>query len=304
MLPNSLSLVTMTSLRQGIRASLKQLLDEHENEETPAELLAMVQQEARLMQETELVKDALRADPFECLKGTNVDRLYKLLQVPDCHKVYTKAGYCNISAVCQFNADVKMKTRGTNSCVELHFHYERHGEIPIDGSDAPTVAYYIDLSRDNGPCERLLWVQVYAAGQSPSNKPAVNMMDAEDGEWEDMSDDDGEKDEEDVVKLGKRIREGTITEKREEPELEMKNASDDDDQEMENPPDRFIAGIDPEVLARFLQWTALGKDMDDDLASFYFLMTFPYYEHEFHLLDYLLEAVFGAPDEEGEDQEH
>lgn len=347
----------MGSLRSDIQALLQQFLQEHENEETAVDMLAMVQQEASLLQETTLVHDAIRTDNFECLMDDDglKNRLMKLMRVTDCHRVHTKDGYSHYTATVQVTADAPMKGQGVASSVSLRFEYERHHhhhnnhnqqQMKSDNDDdnmlventvnaddeaeepePPSVVYYIDLARDHGPSERMLWVQVFPAGLSPSNKPAMNMSnmmmdDAEgeggdDDEWEDMSDDDDdETSKKKPPSLGKRIREGTIEQPtRSRSNVEMRNVQDtttqekktdenedDDDDDLTSIPDRYVAGIDPDVMARFLHWTQIS--LEDELAAFYFLMTFPFYEHEFHLIDYLLEAVFGPPDGDENSSSH
>ena len=296
----------MTSLRQDIRRSLQQFLEEHRNDEQPVEVLRIFQKESWLLQETEQMKDALRSDPFECLKTTtssSLDRLLELLDVTDCHRVHTKSGYCNITVSCLVNSDPKMKSQGVMNGIELYFRYERQSQNNDDPM-SPSVLYSISLARDHGPSEKLLWVEVYAEGHKPClGVPPVNMMDdSNEEEWEDM--DDVEEEVDNTTKptpllLGKRTWETVMGRTTIAIGETANNKLDEDgDEEMGQGPDRFIAGIDPDVLAKFLQWSNLGGEMADDLNAFYFLMTFPFYESEFDLPSYLLQGVFGPDDDE------
>uniref|UniRef100_A0A7S2Y646 Uncharacterized protein n=1 Tax=Entomoneis paludosa TaxID=265537 RepID=A0A7S2Y646_9STRA len=326
----------MAPLREEIRTVLRQLLAEHESEETAVEIMRLAAQESGLLQETEKVKDALRSDPFECLKEmktTSKDRLLELLQVTDCHRVHTRDGYCHISVTLQFNADMKMKSKGVSSFVELQFNYERQGDSTFGGkSDSqqsnPSVSYTIDLSRDHGPKEKLMWVEMFVSGLTPSRSvPAINMEcedeDDSDG-WEDMSE-DGEEEPASGRKRGpealieakepQRYRSNNVVEPqpgetKEEFAIRMSEKigtphpdqePDEEDVDMENTPHRYSAGIDPDALSRFLQWTNIGSEMPDELASTYLLFTFPFFEPEFDLIDYILDSVFGSNEEEDDD---
>ena len=301
----------MASLRREIRRCLTQFLEEHENEESSVELLRMFQREAWLMQETEQLKDVFRSDPFECLKHvspSSMNRLLGQLQVSDCHRVHTKSAYCHISATCLFLADDRMKSHGVLHGVELFFQYERQPKtIATDNDDmSPTVLYGISLARDHGASEKLLWVEVYTDGHIPTTGvPAINMMEVNDDEeeWEDMDEEDEEQEKPSASNggtLGKRQRDQSEVMQNNAPQ--STHVDQDGDQDMEAKPDRYIAGIDPDVLANFLKWTHLGGEMADDLNSFYFLMTFAFYETEFDLLGYLLEGVFG-PDDQDKDND-
>lgn len=149
------------------------------------------------------------------------------------------------------------------------------------------VSYSIDVSKDHGMKERLLLVEVIAAGDGPSSKEAVPMDDSSDGVWEDFEEENGKK----------------------VPDVEQMEESDDCEKNSTEPTkcdssaghvatddrDRFGAYVDPEVLGKFLKWTKLELD---ESSSVFFLMTFPFYEHEWDLVGFILDCVFGAEDEE------
>mmetsp|Transcript_16605 Transcript_16605/g.24388 ORF Transcript_16605/g.24388 Transcript_16605/m.24388 type:complete len:384 (+) Transcript_16605:171-1322(+) len=68
--------------------------------------------------------------------------------------------------------------------------------------------------------------------------------------------------------------------------------------------DRFAAYVDPDVLYNFINWTQLdSNNCFDGPEVIYFLMTFPFYEHEWDLVGFLLEAVFGMDDDDDEDDD-
>ena len=58
--------------------------------------------------------------------------------------------------------------------------------------------------------------------------------------------------------------------------------------------------MDPEVLETFLESTNL-KSLNEATA-FFLLMTLPFYEHEWDIVGYVLDTVFGGG-EEGESEE-
>jgi hypothetical protein len=165
------------------------------------------------------------------------------------------------------------------------------------------VIYHITMGKDYGPQDRLLTVEVWASGEGPSREPPVPI---ELEEWEDMSDvDDGDEGQRNLIKDtgnndkttmdlsdesgGKSIMEF------EAPGADRDNLPDDTSADH----DRYAAYIDPDVLADFLLWTQL--DMDE-YTAFLFLMTFPFYEHEWDLVGLVLENIF-ASDEDLEENE-
>jgi hypothetical protein len=269
-------------------------------------------------------------DPYQHLDDIQptVQRLCKILQVTEFEKILAPTGYCRILATVQLQSDRAMTKVGVDKYVELDFHYER--EIHTVVNDAhnnktttttTTVWYSIDVSRDNGPKEKVLWVKVFGGGPVPSGLPAKNIDedntendDDDDDEWEDIDDDEecqnNEPEESEVTtspteaKKFKKARIDTGTEDKFSNENQCttneiieNEGHDDNDGEEVSLADHFTAGIDPEVLERFLHWSCLGT-MEDDKA-FFLLMSFNFYEMEYDLVGFILDAVFG-PDEENE----
>ena len=64
--------------------------------------------------------------------------------------------------------------------------------------------------------------------------------------------------------------------------------------------DRYGAHINPETLTDLLTWSQLEMD---EYTVFFFLMTFPFYEHEWDLVGFVLDTVFAESLEEGDDDD-
>jgi hypothetical protein len=285
------------SLEERVRAHLATAIQSSQDDHTAEDILRVFREQATLLFETERVKTALTTDPFEHLDEaqTAVKRLQKLLLVTDYYTVATHDGYSKTEAVLHFPADTVMKPL-VESHVQLHFRYERQA-----GSTA-TVGYSIDLSKDHGEAERMLWVQVQAAGSVPSSTKAKNLADDDDDEglWSDMEEGDSDKVEEHADASIHPDTKKAKTETKPIVETAKRDNVPTDEEDPHNC-DRFVAGIDPDLLARFLRWTRIGPI--DDITMFFLLMTFPFYEHEWDLVGYLLDAVFASDDDDDDDEE-
>jgi len=142
------------------------------------------------------------------------------------------------------------------------------------------ISYTIDLSRDYGKKERLLFIEVMASGEYPSTEPAIPMKDED--EWEDF-DDEGDSPHANNIAIH-------------DAEASMQSLAVT---QRADGKDRFAASVDPDVLGKFLHSTGLEFDESD---SIYFLMTFPFYEHEFDLVGFLLDSVFGDGNDDDEEE--
>ena len=83
--------------------------------------------------------------------------------------------------------------------------------------------------------------------------------------------------------------------------FEVGDDNEDDDEEDGNggsERDSYTAYLDPDLLHEFLDWN--GFTMNDGTA-FFLLMTFPYFEHEWDLIGFVLDEVFGGNDESDDD---
>mmetsp|Transcript_19658 Transcript_19658/g.39557 ORF Transcript_19658/g.39557 Transcript_19658/m.39557 type:complete len:459 (+) Transcript_19658:71-1447(+) len=177
------------------------------------------------------------------------------------------------------------------------------------------VIYNIDLSVDNGKVEPLLAVQVLALGNHPSVEPAVPMdegdVDGDDDEGADAENDaqcnvsciDGgsnrSKEKNGSGKLtGYSQNIGKEKKKNVEESEEIVMSKDDehsDDGDDIDKADRFGVFIEPVNVVKFLEMTSLNLN---DQSVFYFLMTFPFYEHEWDISGFLCSAVFDEDEDE------
>ena len=309
------------SLESTIRDILLNNAKALSSDYTLEDIYRSFQQQAFLMHETARMQAALDADPFEQLKACHpaIERFQKLSRVTSCHRVQTSNMYSRAAACVRIKADVDMqKFGGVQSHVDLTFHYEREGQcqchsIDKSPSSAPSRVWYsIDLARDFGPTEKLLWCQVYASGSTPSPLPPVN-IDIDEEDDDDWSDCDGENDEsgkdcssQDSISNIK-SEPGPAKRQRPNGNDEMSGAdganpesSVNHDDNTENEPDRYYAGMDPDVLARFLQWTQLGKTTKslDQVKCLFMILTLPYYESEWDIVGMVLSATFGEEDDD------
>jgi hypothetical protein len=275
-----------------------------------------------------------------------IELLGERLQVIDVHRVATLSGYSFIDAVVEIpkktasrleerkrNVKEKLKKKMERCTIDdrssvnqintavpsmqLIFRYERRAEEStantgtrrVDpGIDSPTVCYSIDLTNGLGPVQRLLWVQVWADGHRRTEHLTPVNLD-EDGDvdgWEDIDEDEDEDEGVDEAPEQKRQRRDNDKVK----QTAIKEQSDS--MQVETPEslaeraDRFVAGIDPEVLHLFVEWIGLGSHSNEDVSDvtiFFLLMTFPFFEHEWDVIGYLLDSVFGAASENGDDGE-
>jgi hypothetical protein len=209
------------------------------------------------------------------------------MEVISSTRVETLDGYAKINGVVEWKRDDDMKDVASN--VRLTFHYERrlvqNNGNADHNSRRSQIMYTIEVAKDFGPRERLLTIEVWAVGEGPSVEPAQPL---DEELWTDDDDDDDAMD--------------ASTE-----EISAKRASMNDvattKREEKKESDRYAAYMDPETLTDFLTWTQLEMD---EYTIFFFLMTFPCYEHEWDLVGYVLDAVFGETDDdddEGDDDE-
>ena len=264
----------------------------------------------------------LESDPYEHLGDIRptVKRICQLLRVTEYEKVLTKTGYCRINATVQFQSDGKMEKVGVARYTELFFEYEREGTH--NPGEQTSVWYSIDVARDDGPREKVLWVKVFAAGDVPSSMPAKNLDelmtgDNDDDGWEDMDESGDEDDIESTEQAESKLKKARLhedepskntggndeDEKMEDRKDQKDEDEDEKDEESAGPPmeDRFTAGMDPDALEQFLHWTQLGKM--EDITVFFLLVSFPFYEMEFDLVGFVLDAVFGPDDDDDDDDD-
>ncbi|GKY98314.1 hypothetical protein MPSEU_000789000 [Mayamaea pseudoterrestris] len=229
-------------------------------------------EQAELLYQTERVRQKLFEDPFRAFQDLDIELISKSIQVIDYDCVRTRHDYVRIQA--QVEIDVrKGGAASTPSTSKLNFLFEREATDEL----GTLLTYSIDLSTNL--CEsnrKLLWVQVMAAGRHPSQRPAIDMEDEENG-WSDIeSDADVHDDTKDLEHEQKRAKIGGT-----------QAGGEDSVEEMDC--DRYMAGMDPEVLADLIK--AYGGKMDESTA-FFLLMCFPFYESEWDMVGFVLASVF------------
>jgi hypothetical protein len=177
-----------------------------------------------------------------------------------------------------------------------------------------------------GPRQRLLWANVVAPLGTPSpHGTQLYDEEDEDGDWSDVESEDSEGDH-------RGAKSGTTTtspdrkrRKKCKPDCPCDgedkflpaassatkdNAKNSPEAEEEDDPlaaakDVFTAGVDPDILQQCL--SELGLDdpalSEDDRAAIFLLMSFPFYEHEWDLVGFVLDAAFGPDGDDSDDDE-
>lgn len=329
------SLNNTTTATEFVKQALHEALAKNDNDEsfTAVDLLREFRRQSELLGETARIRELLTSDPFEQWNDDNklvakMARLGERLQVVDVHRVITLSGYSFIDAVVEIpaandqqqqhvNGKIKKKKKMTsmrnNSTTtkddddtttrQLLFRYERRAQEARrriePGIDPPTVWYSIDLSNGGQPVERLLWVQVWADGHTRAEHlTAVNLDDSkdddDDDDWEDIDDDeDATRQEQKRQRMDEDLIQADV-------EMKSNNEATDSSKDDERA-DRYVAGMDPDVLQSFLQWIQLGDACCSEVTAFFLLMTFPFFEHEWDLIGYVLESVFGSESDDDDD---
>eukprot|EP00980_Cylindrotheca_fusiformis_P030656 scaffold25176_cov191-Cylindrotheca_fusiformis.AAC.6 len=286
----------MSNLRPQVRSAIQSFLLSQDGNQTPSDVLRVIEEEAALLRETEDVSSLLQRDPYEQFEDVKpqVERLRSMIQVVSCTRVRARYSV-SIDAVVAID-------NGQN--LQLTFKYEQK---PREATKGSHVWYSIEMSQNYLQRENLLVVQVWAPGDAPcTTSPAVciNEVDEEDL-WEDMEDDNDV----DVGTLdAKAPQHGASNASKDSPpssprthkklKLSTPPQSQSNDEEVETC-DSFMAFMDPDLLHTFIDATGIGP-LDEDTA-FFLLMTFPFYEHEWDLIGFVLEAVFGAGGDEKDD---
>ena len=321
-----------SELTKSVRSAIHAFVSNKaaDGEALPADVLRLIRDEASLLLERQLILDTLDADPYKVCEDDDDIRkqftcLQGLLNVTSYTRTKTMEGNVTIQCVVELSKDNKMNAN-IKECVRLEFTYDRSPITYMDASkddnataddcdtsmitSGPTsdvhrgtrIMYSIDFSVDHGPKERLITIEVMASGEAPSSEKAVPMEDDEDGDGEDVWEDFDEHGE----SIEKEDADDSI-EKMDEDETSQKTDGKAHDGASQatgggavltaDGKDRYAAYVDPEELYKFLSCTGL---VFDEATSIYFLMTFPFFEHEWDLLGFLLDAVFGDQSDEDE----
>jgi hypothetical protein len=186
-----------------------------------------------------------------------------------------------------------------------------------------TITYKIDYSCDYGEMKPLLGIHVYALGDHPSIAPPAPIID-------DDAEDDGEEEREDedecdvidgrdsdVGTNGRVGQDGIVSQNRpggmrgNESEgvelceydggcLDYEDVDVDGDDDGTEEGDKFRAFVNPENVVGFLDRANINLD---ERSVFYFLLTFPFYEHEWDLAGFLFSALFDDDDDDDEEDD-
>jgi hypothetical protein len=315
---------TMSNLRPQVRSALTSFLTSQDGYHLKTDVLRVIEEEARLMKETERVFDALDTDEMEQLGGIarQISHLKQQLRVSSYDKVRALDGYTRIEAV----VDIEWK----QNLMQLTFKYERKRRM--DGQGAH-VRYSIEYSANRQQRENLLVVEVWSPQDRPSSGRAICINqsldhlndegeDDEEAGWEDI-DDNNDDDVEAVTGKTKKIattpkaiEDSSAPERPNQASKRQKLCDDndvqgtkpgnlpcknEDEDESTTDHDEYLAYLDPDLLHEFLKMANL-QPMDEGTA-FFFLMTFPFYDHEWDLVGFLLDEIFGGDEDDDDTNE-
>ena len=307
-------ITTMSNIRHQVRDILNNILEAQDGYHSKVDVLRVIEEEAMLMKETQYVINMLDSDPMEQFSRVTpqIERLKTIIHVKSCTRIRVTNDYCRIDAVLGFKQTDNL---------ELTFRYERKRRQDQDGRISKAgfhIRYSIEIAINHQQRENLLVVEVWTANNWPSIQKAVcinqMMEDAEDDEdcgWEDI---DGE--DEGSTSLQPTIphcKDGDSQTNAKRPRLNSSSqetdvtetnglppTTDKDDDENENEPDSYLAHLDPDILHEFLSLAGIETKNDEmhEGTAFFLLMSFPFYEHEWDLVGFVLEEIFGDGEEE------
>ncbi len=229
------------------------------------------------------------------------------MTVQSCERCSTGDGFSTIEAVVELRKDAMF--RDVEESVKLTFNFRRmkvlgtaqnakHEDtatttITDIKDNATQITYTIDYSKDHGPKQRLVVIEVFAKTDHPSVEAAVP-VDVEEGiEMEDGQNDDDDDTDENLHADDNKSGARKLSSVESGEDMSMVPSDDDDDDDR----DRYQAYADPDNVEEFLHNVSLRLNAENAL---FFLMTFPYYEHEWDVFGFLLNCVFGGDsDSEG-----
>jgi hypothetical protein len=283
----------MSDIRESVRSILTQFVETHD-QHLPIDVMRVIEEEAMLMKETEAVREALDMDPMEqfqdCRKEVN--RFKELLRVSSCTRMRASDDYCLIEAT----LDVK-------ESFQLHFRYERTRQR--EAPDGCHVWYSIQMNQNFGQKENLLVVQLFCPKIVPcTTKTAICLNekvevegsdDDEDDGWEDISDSETAE-----LNMDQKSRNPPENDSS-SPDAKKQKLSNDEKSSQDEEADKFVVFLDPEVLENFLELARLRTL--NEATAFFLLMTLPFYEHEWDIVGYVLDSVFGGSESEEEEEE-
>jgi hypothetical protein len=290
----------MADLTPSVQGVIEQFLASKHEYHTKADILRVFRDQSELLYERQVVLDVLTQDPMNQFDGHPkvMERIQRLLKIVSCHRLTTYEGLSVIESTIQLDKDDQMKFVDNN--IQISFRYERRPMPTKDihdghaSHDGTYIVYTIDISKDFGRKLRLMTIECWARGQVPS----VQLAKLIDG-WEDMEED--EIDMETTRDIDE--SEDTNSHKSEQAdisqEVDMHESKDDsvslDNTDDDDDADRFTANMDPDVLETLK--SSSGLEVEDEFMLF-LLMTFPYWEQEWDLVGFALDAIFGDDDDD------
>jgi hypothetical protein len=287
-----------SELTRNVRSAIGNFV-KHQTEEEghiAIDVLRAIKDEAILQMEKQVIIDTFDADPLKFIQDDadlklQIERLKPHIQVISCSRVTTLSGESTIEAIVELSKGSFMSA-AVNECIRLTFSFKRLKLDPIDeigeGSqtidedyirksrprkqDIPTqITYDIDFNVDHGENKRMISIEVYAPNDHPSVLPAIPLNVEENMEEFDDN--------------GSLIRNANSKD-----ETEMSISSNN-----ENAVDRYAAYADPDYIQEFLAMTCIELNDENSLS---FLMSWPFYEHEWDIFGFLLDSVFGEDEDE------
>ncbi|KAL9178622.1 hypothetical protein ACHAXT_001960 [Thalassiosira profunda] len=164
------------------------------------------------------------------------------------------------------------------------------------------VTYQIEYSVDYGKKEKLLGLDIYAPGEFPSIEEAVPLIDdgEEGGERDGSGNEALKRDDEKCCNGDAPAKRDGSNAKDEFEDVEMSDdggAYDKDTNIDGGNGDRFGIFIDPEAVVAFLDRVNMNLN---EQSVFYFLLTFPFYEHEWDIAGFLLSTLEYDDEEDSE----
>lgn len=309
----------MSNLRPQVRSALTSFLTSQDGYHLKTDVLRVIEDEARLMKQTERVFDAFDKDEMGHLGeiSRQIEHLKQHVQVTSHDEVRVLDGYVRLEAM----VNIAWK----QNLMRLFFTYERkrRGDGAADGVHA---RYSIEYSANYQQRENLLVVEVWSPqdGPSPGRAICINggvdgLQASESGDDEDIEEDE-KRDEKGTDQSNKSHDANDVTpqsnptpanraSKRQKlcddasnnQALSKPDEAEKVEGELSPKHDEYLAYLDPDLLHEFLRMTGL-EPMEEGTA-FFLLMTFPFFEHEWDLVGYVLDEVFGSGEEEEEDEE-
>lgn len=273
-----------------------------DGDDSAVDTLRMLQSEAKLLYEREVILNNLDTDVFGIFKDEDgcadglsplQSKIKESISVISYDKCITREGYISIEAVIQLR------------CAEtltLSFSFEKQHVTYCSGSRSKKgiaysslcssdgnsfehllkkrkteesckigtqICYNIYMGKDYDKKEKLLSVEIKASGKDPSIEEHIAACEEEE--------------------------EGEELDVDEETDFRFLFGGDEKD--------RFVVRLDPEQLMHFLEWSEL-KFHDFFPDCVHFLLTFPYFDNEWDIVGYVEDVVMGDDGDESFEEDN